>query len=205
MWFIWKMIVVVIFLFFTFFCCHQNNINNNNKKKSLALVVDGASTKCDLPNRACTFAGIICISSVYLITTDTEYQTVCRQILGSINITVAHWGGIQPISGPKLWAALHGIRFNELDNPRLVQVIGSALQQMCCQTIINLKLLSQCSLLFRLLNPKDRALQYVRAKNINEKRQHRKERKGKSIIQVRPNSSCTLFLWRVSGQIYQEC
>lgn len=116
--------------------------------RKITCSVHGATTKCDLSNRACMLAGIICISSVYLITTDAEYQAVCCQILGSINITLAHWGGIQPISGPKPCALLYGIHFNKLDNPRLVQVIGSALQQMCCQTTINLKLLSQYSLFF---------------------------------------------------------
>lgn len=49
----------------------------------------------------------------------------------------AHWGWIQP--EPKLRVALHDIHFKKLDNPGLGPVTGSALQQMCCQTLSNLK------------------------------------------------------------------
>jgi len=77
------------------------------------------------------FGGIIHILSVYLITTDPECQAVCCQILGYINITIAHWGEVSPVSGPQLWAILHDIHFKKSDNPRLAQVIGSALQQLC--------------------------------------------------------------------------
>lgn len=32
----------------------------------------------------------------------------------------AHWGGIEPVSGPRMEEILHGIYLKTLDNPELV-------------------------------------------------------------------------------------
>lgn len=60
------------------------------------------------------FGGIICISSVF--PHYTEYQRACCHILGGINIMHAHWGGIEPVSGPRMEESLHGIYLACLDD-----------------------------------------------------------------------------------------
>lgn len=76
------------------------------------------------------FGGICCFSSVLLITTDTECETVCCQTLVSINIIPARWAGIQPISGPKLGEMFYKtFILKESHNLRTVQVIVSIFQQ----------------------------------------------------------------------------
>lgn len=74
------------------FCWHHKSLVQSKHTKQ---------EQNDLSNRGCVFGGICCFSSVLLITTDTECETMCCQTLGSINIIPAHWAGIQPISGPK--------------------------------------------------------------------------------------------------------
>lgn len=107
------------------------------------------------------FGGICCFSSVLLITTDTECETVCCQTLVSINIIPAHWAGIQPISGPKLGEMFYKtFILKEPHNLRTVQVIISVLQQICCQTM-NLRLCSVYCVFERLLISKDSALKFV--------------------------------------------
>lgn len=41
----------------------------------------------------------------------TEYQWVCCHILGGINIRHAHWGGTEPVSGPRMEETLHDVHF----------------------------------------------------------------------------------------------
>lgn len=91
-----------------------------------------ATPQCDLFNEACLFGGIICVSSVYLITTDPEYQPACCQILERVSIMLTHWGGIQAVFGPSLWENIR-----KWNNPRLIQVIWN-------QSIIFLQQLEVC-------------------------------------------------------------
>ncbi len=66
----------------------------------------------------------------------SEDQSVCCHILGGINITRAHWSGVTPVSGLKVGNISHDIPFKKLDKPELGEVMGSASQQMCSETLL---------------------------------------------------------------------